>query len=303
MELKRIPVDDIQPNPFQPRESFEKESLKELADSIKDASVIQPILVRRHGKGYQIIAGERRWRAGQIAGLKEIPSLIKDIPEGRILLESLIENLHRKDLTDIERENAIHELWENNEALGFKTIVELAKKLGVRPDYISRHLDAWEIRHKEHVDQRVSTDAIRVTRGLEVKERKRILDKVAEGDLGVRETYTTVKVLRKASQPLKDELLKSKTIITPKMAETIVENLPNEEEQKATLDEVKRFRLTEDEVEDRVREIQRAKEMGGSLRKEMLVKEGTVYTVGEYECPHCKRHYLIKCNGKRDWVE
>jgi len=76
-----ISVDEIQPNPFQPRESFEKESLRELADSIRDASVIQPIVVRRHGKGYQIIAGERRWRAAQMAGLKEIPSLIKDIPE------------------------------------------------------------------------------------------------------------------------------------------------------------------------------------------------------------------------------
>jgi len=59
MELKMIAVDEIQPNPFQPRESFEKESLRELADSIRDASVIQPIVVRRHGKGYQIIAGER----------------------------------------------------------------------------------------------------------------------------------------------------------------------------------------------------------------------------------------------------
>jgi len=214
MELKMISVDEIQPNPFQPRESFEKESLKELADSIRDASIIQPIVVRRHGKGYQIIAGERRWRAAQMAGLREIPSLIKDIPEGRVLLESLIENLHRKDLTDIEMENAIHELWESNEALGFKTIMELAKKLGVRSDYVSRHLDAWEIRHEEHVDQRVSTDAIRVTRGLEVEERKKLLEKVAEGDLGVRETYTAVKVLRKASQPLKHELLKSKTNIT-----------------------------------------------------------------------------------------
>ncbi|MDH5664327.1 MAG: ParB/RepB/Spo0J family partition protein, partial [Candidatus Bathyarchaeota archaeon] len=202
MELKMIAVDEIQPNPFQPRESFEKESLRELADSIRDASVIQPIVVRRHGKGYQIIAGERRWRAAQMAGLKEVPSLIKDIPEGRVLLESLIENLHRKDLTDIEMENAIHQLWENNEALGFKTIMELAKKLGVHSDFVSRHLDAWEIRHEEHVDKRVSTDAIRVTRGLEVEERKKLLEKVAEGDLGVRETYTAVKVLRKASQPL-----------------------------------------------------------------------------------------------------
>jgi ParB family chromosome partitioning protein len=303
MELKNIAVDEIQPNPFQPRESFEKESLRELADSIMDASVIQPIVVRRHGKGYQIIAGERRWRAAQMAGLKEVPSLIKDIPEGRVLLESLIENLHRKDLTDIEMENAIHQLWENNEALGFKTIMELAKKLGVHSDFVSRHLDAWEIRHEEHVDKRVSTDAIRVTRGLEVEERKKLLEKVAEGDLGVRETYTAVKVLRKASQPLKHELLKSKTKITPKIAETIVENIPNEEEQKAILDEAKRLQLTEDEIEEKVRTIQHLKEMGKPSRTEMDAREGTIYTVGEYDCPHCKRHYVIKCDGKKDWLE
>jgi len=303
MELKRIAVDAIQPNPFQPRESFEKESLKELADSIKDASVIQPIVVRRHRKGYQIIAGERRWRAAQMAGLKEVPAIIKDVPEGRVLLESLIENLHRKDLTDVEMEKAIHELWENNEALGFKTIIELAKKLGVRSDYISRHLDAWDIRHEENVDQRVSTDAIRVTRGLEVEERKKLLEKVAEGDLGVRETYTAVKVLRKASSPLKHELLKSKTKITPKIAETIVENLPTEEEQKAILDEVKRLQLTEDEVEEKVRAIQHLKEMEKPSRKEMEARDGAIYTVGEYDCPHCKRHYVIKCDGKKDWLE
>jgi ParB family chromosome partitioning protein len=303
MELKMIAVDEIQPNPFQPRESFEKESLRELADSIRDASVIQPIVVRRHGKGYQIIAGERRWRAAQMAGLKEVPSLIKDIPEGRVLLESLIENLHRKDLTDIEMENAIHQLWENNEALGFKTIMELAKKLGVHSDFVSRHLDAWEIRHEEQVDHRVSTDAIRVTRGLDVEERKKLLEKVAEGDLGVRETYTAVKVLRKASQPLKHELLKPKTKITPKIAETIVENIPNEEEQKAILDEAKRLQLTEDEIEEKVRAIRHLKETGKPSRTEIEAREGTIYIVREYDCPHCKRHYIIKCDGKKDWLE
>jgi len=91
--------------------------------------------------------------------------------------------------------------------------------------------------------------------------------------------------------------------MTPRMAETIVTKLPTEEEQTVVVEEIKRFRLTEDEVEDRVREVRKAKEMGKPLRKEMGVKEGVVYTVGEYECPHCKRHYLIKCNGKKDWVE
>jgi|GEM_PF-3008153 len=303
VELRKISVDKIRPNPFQPREKFEVESLRDLGDSMKDANIIQPIVVRRQKDGFQIIAGERRWRAARMVGLKEVPCIIKDVPKERVLLESLAENLHREDLTDIERENAIHELWENKDSFGFKTNADVARKLGVHPNYITRHLDAWNIRHQEHIDQRVSTDAIRVTRGLEAEERKRILDRVAEGDLGVREAYTTVKVLKRASKSLKDELLSAKPSITPNMAETIVEKLPNEEEQVIILEEVKRHRLTEDEIQDRVREIQKAKEDGKPLRKEMGVKEGIVYTVGEYECPHCKKHYLVKCNGKRDWVE
>jgi len=304
MKLKTIPLDQIHPNPFQPRESFERESLHELADSIKDANVIQPIVVRRHGTGYQIIAGERRWRAAQMAGLREIPCIIKDIAEERVLMESLIENLHRKDLTDFERENAIHELWTNKEALGFKTTSELANAMGVPSQNVENDIDAWEFRHEEGgIPPSTPTYIIARGKGLPVEERKTIIEKVEKGDYQAQEAYTAIKVLRKAPDFIKKELLKSKSHLTPKMAETIVEKLPNEEEQNLVLEEIKCQRLTEDEVENRVREIQRAKEMGEPLRKEMGVQEGIIYTVGEYECPHCERHYLIKCDGKRDWVE
>jgi len=299
-----IPINEIQPNPFQPRESFEKESLKELADSIKDVNVIQPIVVRRYGEGYQIIAGERRWKAAQMTGLKEIPCIVKDIPEGRVLLESLIENLHRKDLTDIERENAIYELWKKRETLGFKTKAELAIAIGLYPDKIEADLEAWEFRHKEGgILPSTPTYIISRTQGLSVEERKKVIEKVQKGEFQAQEAYTAIKVLRRAPEPIKKEILKPKSHITPKMAETIVEKLPDENEQSVILEEIKRQRLTEDEVEARVIEIQHAKEMGEPLRKEMGVQEGITYTVGEYECPHCKRHYLIKCDGKRDWVE
>jgi len=303
MELKMIPLEQIHANPFQPRESFEKESLYELADSIKDASIIQPIVVRRQGERYQIIAGERRWRAAQMAGLQEIPCIVKDIAEGRVLLESLIENLHRKDLTDIERENALHELWENREALGFKYKAELAKAIGIPTEKVDDDLEAWESRHEKGMPSSVSTRTIARTRGLELDARKRIAEKVAEGELKASEVDIVAKLMRKASEPIKQELLKPKSRMTPKMAETIVEKLPNEEEQSVVLEEIKRQRLTEDEVETRVVEIQRAKERGEPFKKEMGVQEGVIYTVGEYECPHCKRHYLIRCDGKRDWVE
>ena len=304
MELKMIPIVEIQPNPFQPRESFEKESLEELADSIKDGNIIQPIVVRQHGEGYQIIAGERRWRAAQMVNLEEVPCIIKEVVDERVLLESLIENLHRRDLNDTERENAIYELWKNREALRIKTKAELAKVLGISEYRVQDDIESWEFRHKEEgIPSSTPTYIISRTQGLPSEERKKVIEKVEKGEFQAQEAYTAVKVLRKAPESIKKEILKSKSHITPKIAETIIEKLPNEEEQGIVLEEIKRFRLTEDEVEDRVREIQRAKEMGEPLRKEMGVQEGTIYTVGEYECPYCKKHYLIKCNGKKDWVE
>jgi ParB family chromosome partitioning protein len=300
MELRMIPISEIQPNPFQPRENFERESLKELADSIKDGSIINPITVRRHEKGYQIIAGERRWRAAQMAGLKEIPSIIKDIPQESVLLTSIVENLHRSDLSDIERENAIFELWKSGL---FKARDELAKAIGVPKERVLYDIEAKEFRGKEKVPMDTSTRTIRGTRGLPTRERKAIIEKVQKGEFKVSEVDTVAKVLRRAHEVVKKELLNPKSRMTPRMAETLVIKLPTKEEQEIVVDEIKRFRLTEDEVEDRVRDIQRAKEMGRPLGKEMGVKEGIIYTVGEYECPHCKRHYLIKCDGKKDWVE
>jgi ParB family chromosome partitioning protein len=303
MELKMITISEIHPNPFQPRESFERESLLELADSIKGTNIIQPIVVRQHGGGYQIIVGERRWRAAQIAGLIEIPCIIKSVADERVLLESLIENLHRKDLTDIERESATHELWENRKTLGFNSKTELAKSLGVSEARVAEDIEAWEFRHKEPLHGEISTRAIRATRGLDATERKQILDKVSSQEIKVSELDTVASVIKRASEPLKQELLKPKSFVTPRMAETIADRLPSKDEQSLVLEEIKHQRLTEDEVQDRVREIQHAKEMGNPLIKEMGVKEGITYSVGEYECPHCKKHYLIKCDGKRDWVE
>jgi len=181
MKLKMIPVGEIRPNPFQPRESFEKESLRELADSIKDANIIQPLIVRSHGFNYQIIAGERRWRAAQMAGLKKVPCIIREIEQERVLLESLIENLHRKDLNDVERENAIYEIWDRRDDFGIQTKAELARKLGIREGKVQDDIEAWKFRHEEGVPKGISTDVIRSTRGLEPEERKSIINKFSNG--------------------------------------------------------------------------------------------------------------------------
>lgn len=304
MKLETLPVRDIRPNPYQPRQHFDEESLKELANSLRNADIIQPIVVRRHQRGYQIIAGERRWRAAQIAGLKEIPCIVRESPEEKVLLESLVENLHRSNLTDLERENAIQEIWKNRKSLGIKTKSELAGAIGIPPQNVENDIGAWEFRHKEGgIPPSTPTYIISRTEGLPVRERKRIIEKVQSGKLQAQEAYTAIKVLRKAPEPIKEELLKSKPVLTPRMAETIVEEVPDEKQQRQIVEQIRLKRLTEDEVQDWVSEVRRSRETGELPKKEMGVKQGTTYTVGEYECAHCKKHYLIKCNGKQDWVE
>ena len=301
MKLKMIPVEEIQPNPFQPRESFEKKSLKELADSMKSASTIHPIVVRPHGKGYQIVAGERRWRAAKLVGIREMPTLVKDVAEENVLLESLIENLHREELKPVEEEKVVYELWKSGR---WRTYAEFGKAIGKSESWVTSHMQAKRIRDESvHAHPSISTRTIHDIAGLEKGDREIVLEKVEKGEIKTPEVRDYARTVKKAPATIKRELLKPESRITRKMAETIVTKLPTEEEQKVVVDEIKRFRLTEDEVEDRVMEVRKAKEMGKPLRKEMGVKEGIVYTVGEYECPNCKRHYLIKCNGKKDWVE
>lgn len=101
-----LKIDQIKPSPFQPRQEFDRESLEELTHSIKEKGVIQPILVRRKGEGYELVAGERRLRAASLLNLKEIPAIIREVDDAESLELSLIENIQRKDLNPIEEANA-----------------------------------------------------------------------------------------------------------------------------------------------------------------------------------------------------
>ena len=243
MECKVVDVETLSPNPFQPREQFDEERLGELANSLKSRGDIQPVVVREHDEGYQIIAGERRWRAAKLAVMKTIPVLGRETAEEDILLESLIENLHREDLTDMERENAIYHLWKSGR---FKTKADLARTLGVTSTRVSSDIEAKEFREKVPIDQVISTEAIRASRGIPTEERKRVIEKVSKGELGVRETWTATKVLKRASEPVKKAILKPQSRITPRMAEKVLE-LP-EEKQAEAIRHIEDLRLDEDEV-------------------------------------------------------
>ncbi len=118
-------TDQIDPNPFQSRSVFQPERLQELAQSIKANGVIQPLVVRRWGDRFQLVAGERRWRASRLAGLEVVPAVAKDIPDGQLLEVTLIENIQREDLTPIEVAHAferlIKELGISHEEIGRRT--------------------------------------------------------------------------------------------------------------------------------------------------------------------------------------
>lgn len=111
-ELLEIPVDSIFPSPLQPREDFDEAALEELVSSVRQHGLVQPVLVRPHGQNYELIAGERRWRAAQLAGIEKIPALIKDLEDGQVLQVSLIENLQREDLNPLDVARAVKELIE-----------------------------------------------------------------------------------------------------------------------------------------------------------------------------------------------
>ena len=108
-----LPISKIKPNPKQPRHSFDENALEELSDSIKQNGILQPLLVRKVGQSYQIVAGERRYQAAKKAGLKELPVVIKDISDEDVFKLALIENLQRSDLTPIEEAQGYRQLIEN----------------------------------------------------------------------------------------------------------------------------------------------------------------------------------------------
>ena len=131
-----ISITDIQKNPYQPRKEFDGEKLHELAQSIKENGVIQPIIVRQSPViGYEILAGERRYRASLLAGLKSIPAVVKQLSDQEMMIQSIIENLQRENLNPIEEARAYESLVEK----GF-THAEIADKMGKSRPYISNSI-------------------------------------------------------------------------------------------------------------------------------------------------------------------
>ena len=135
-EIIEIPLSEIRSNPYQPRKTFDEETLKEMAESIKELGIVQPIIVKRSIKGYELIAGERRTKAARIAGLEKIPAIIKDFNDQEMMEIALVENIQREDLNPIDEATA----YENIIKISGMTQEEFAKKFGKSRSYVTNML-------------------------------------------------------------------------------------------------------------------------------------------------------------------
>ena len=192
-EVKELPLSKLRVNPYQPRKTFNEESLKELAESIKEHGVIQPIIVKKSIKDYEIVAGERRFRASRLAGKETIPAIIKDFTDEQMMEIAVLENLQREDLNSIE------------EALGFEMLMKnlnltqeaLAKRVGKSRSYITNMLGLLTLPNnvKELVKKgKISTSHARTLSKLEDTEKiEELANKIVNENLNVRELEQTTK--------------------------------------------------------------------------------------------------------------
>lgn len=194
-DFLEIDIDRISPNAQQPRTTFREESLEELAQSIRANGVVQPILVRKHGLGYELVAGERRWRAAQRAGLHKIPAVVKDVPDEKLLELALIENIQREELNPIEEANAYQRLMQD-----FKLRQEdIARQVGKERSSIANMLRLLRLSPDVQQlveDSRLSMGHARAILSLEDETLQRQVaeDIIAKG-LSVRETERIVRRL------------------------------------------------------------------------------------------------------------
>ncbi len=196
-------ITKVEPNREQPRKNFEEDALLELADSIKLFGVLQPLLVRKKNDYYEIIAGERRWRAAKLAGVKDVPVIVKDFTEQEVMEIALIENIQREDLNPIEEAQAFKKLIE-----GFRLKQdEVAERVSKSRTAISNSMRLLKLDERVQqmlIDDMISTGHARALLVLDIKdEQYKIASKVFEEKLSVRETEKLVKALKNPKKETK----------------------------------------------------------------------------------------------------
>jgi ParB family transcriptional regulator, chromosome partitioning protein len=194
-EPTEVEIESIVAGPMQPRTHFDEASLASLAESIRSHGVVQPLLVRRRGDGYELIAGERRWRAAKLAGLSRVPVVVKEVPDDQLLEIALIENIQRENLNPIEEAQAYKKLIET---VGL-TQEALASRVGRDRSYITNYLRLLRLTDDLQqlvVEGRLSTGHARTLLGLSHEDlQRRVARQIIDGGLSVRATEQLVQRL------------------------------------------------------------------------------------------------------------
>lgn len=198
-----VKISAVEPNRKQPRKNFDEDALQELSDSIKQFGMIQPILVQDRKDHYEIIAGERRWRAAKLAGLKEIPVIIRDYSEREIMEISLIENIQREDLNPIEEAQAYKRLLEEFH-LKQDEVAERVSKSRAAVTNSMRLLKLCDEVQQMLIDDMISTGHARALLAIEdAEEQYTVAQKIFDEKLSVRDVEKLVKNLHKPAKPAK----------------------------------------------------------------------------------------------------
>jgi len=193
-EIRELQIDLIRPSEQQPRTSFQEDKLQELAQSIRTSGIIQPLLVRRRGGLFELVAGERRWRAAQLAGLTRIPAIVRDIPDERLLELALIENIQRQELNPIEEANAYKRLIESLNL----TQDDVAQRIGRDRSFITNYLRILKLPTEIQVlleKEKLTFGHARALLGLsdDVVLQRRFAQKIVKHNWSVRETERRIK--------------------------------------------------------------------------------------------------------------
>ena len=200
-----VKLSKVEPNREQPRKNFDEDSLQELAESLKQFGMLQPILVQNRGDYYEIIAGERRWRAAKIAGLKEVPVIVRELTDQEIVEISLIENIQREDLNPIEEAQAYKRLLTEFH-LKQDEVAERVSKSRTAVTNSMRLLKLCDVVQKKVVDDMISTGHARALISIEDPEEQYLIaQKIFDEKLSVREVEKLVKDLHKPPKPPKEE--------------------------------------------------------------------------------------------------
>ena len=202
-----VKINQVEPNRDQPRREFDEDSLMELADSIKQFGILQPLIVQKKKDYYEIIAGERRWRAAKLAGIKEVPVIVKEYTDQEIVEISLIENIQRENLNPIEEAMAYKRLLEEF-SLKQDEVAERVSKSRTAVTNSMRLLKLSERVQQMIIDDMISTGHARALLAIDDEEQQYILaNKIFDEKLSVRETEKLVKALKNPKKEVKKQKL------------------------------------------------------------------------------------------------